>query len=488
MMPKPLMSMRKALTHPDVFGKILPGASWAAWRILLIAMMGEALTTEERKVFKSLTGRDHEPLVRVEEFWAIIGRRGGKTRAISVLAVYLAALVDWRPVLAPGERAGLAILSSTIWQAKKCFQYIDGIFAGVPALKKLLTGQTSDTINLNTRVDIECRPASFRTIRGGTFVAVIGDEIAFWRSDDLANPDTEILNAIRPGLATTGGMMAAITSPYAQRGEAYQTFKRYYAPDGDPGILVAKASSRTMNATLSQKVVDRAYERDAASASSEYDANFRTDVDSFVTQDAVAACVEPGCFERPPLPTVRYTAFVDPAGGSGQDAMTLAVSHREKEVAVLDALREVKPPFSPDAVVADFVSLLGRYHIASVTGDRWGGEFVREQFKKRGVRYVESERPKSDIYKELLPLLNCCKVELLDNQRLITQLCALERRTARGGRDSIDHPPGAHDDVANACAGALVFAVGGRQPMVITDGMLRAASMPGPYALRRRFG
>jgi hypothetical protein len=29
----------------------------------------------------------------------------------------------------------------------------------------------------------------------------------------------------------------------------------------------------------------------------------------------------------------------------------------------------------------------------------------------------------------------------------------LERRTARGGRDSIDHPPGAHDDLANAVAG-----------------------------------
>jgi hypothetical protein len=33
---------------------------------------------------------------------------------------------------------------------------------------------------------------------------------------------------------------------------------------------------------------------------------------------------------------------------------------------------------------------------------------------------------------------------------LAAQLCALERRTSRGGRDSIDHAPGAHDDLANA--------------------------------------
>ena len=36
------------------------------------------------------------------------------------------------------------------------------------------------------------------------------------------------------------------------------------------------------------------------------------------------------------------------------------------------------------------------------------------------------------------------------------QLCSLERRTARGGKDSIDHSPGMHDDIANAVAGALV--------------------------------
>jgi hypothetical protein len=47
---------------------------------------------------------------------------------------------------------------------------------------------------------------------------------------------------------------------------------------------------------------------------------------------------------------------------------------------------------------------------------------------------------------------------LLDHPRLINQICGLERRTARGGRDSIDHSPGNHDDVANAVAGAIVAA------------------------------
>jgi hypothetical protein len=58
-----------------------------------------------------------------------------------------------------------------------------------------------------------------------------------------------------------------------------------------------------------------------------------------------------------------------------------------------------------------------------------------------------------------LPELNSRNVALLDSPRLVAQLCGLERRTSRGGRDIIDHAPGSHDDIANAVAGALVMAI-----------------------------
>jgi hypothetical protein len=90
----------------------------------------------------------------------------------------------------------------------------------------------------------------------------------------------------------------------------------------------------------------------------------------------------------------------------------------------------------------------------------YGGEFVSERFMKLGVTYRLSERSKSDIYRELLLLLNSKRVELPDLPRLSAQLAGLERRTARGGRDSIDHAPGGHDDLANAASGALVCASG----------------------------
>jgi hypothetical protein len=103
---------------------------------------------------------------------------------------------------------------------------------------------------------------------------------------------------------------------------------------------------------------------------------------------------------------------------------------------------------------------LAAYGVAKVCGDRYAGEWPAEQFAKRNVTYEPSEKVKSDIYRDMLPLLNSRKVQLLDNRRVLSQLHGLERRTARGGRDSIDHSPGAHDDIANAVAGALVLAAG----------------------------
>jgi hypothetical protein len=110
--------------------------------------------------------------------------------------------------------------------------------------------------------------------------------------------------------------------------------------------------------------------------------------------------------------------------------------------------------------VSEFAQLLKRYRVSKVQGDRYAGEWPREAFKRYGISYEASAKPKSDLYRDLLPRLNSREVELLDNDRLLAQLVGLERRTARGGRDSIDHGPGSHDDVANAVAGCLVGVLG----------------------------
>jgi hypothetical protein len=161
-----------------------------------------------------------------------------------------------------------------------------------------------------------------------------------------------------------------------------------------------------MNPVVSQQVIDQAAERDPASAAAEWLAEFRSDIESFINREAVEACIAWDVRERAPMQSVRYHAFVDPSGGSA-DSMSLAIGHREEDIVVVDALREIEP----------------------------------------------AQKPKSDLYRDLLPAINSRKLDLLDDARLLTQLVSLERRTARGGRDSIDHPPNTHDDLANAIAG-----------------------------------
>ena len=106
-----------------------------------------------------------------------------------------------------------------------------------------------------------------------------------------------------------------------------------------------------------------------------------------------------------------------------------------------------------EQVCADFARTLKSYNISSISGDRFAGIWPVEQFRKFNIRYEQSAEPKSDLYQSLLPLINSRRIDLLDHPKLINQLIGLERRTSRGGRDSIDHMPGGHDDICNAVAG-----------------------------------
>jgi hypothetical protein len=160
--------------------------------------------------------------------------------------------------------------------------------------------------------------------------------------------------------------------------------------------------------------------------------------------------------------------------------MTLAIAHEEQGVvAVLDLVRELRPRFNPDDVVRDFAGVLATYGLAVVHGDAYAQEWVQAPFRQQGLRYEVSPRPAAALYAMLLPAVNARRVELLDHPRLLAQLAGLERRAGPSGRDTIVHPRGGHDDVANAVAGALVVAAPGRAPLIILDGSGGDLSEPG---------
>ena len=461
------LSVSAALDDRDLLAPHFAGESWSTWRAVLRAAEGLPLDDDQRARFRAVAERE-PPGKRVRELWAVVGRRGGKDSVASAIAT-VAALGDYRGLLRPGEKATVMCLACDRDQAKIVHRYIAGYFNTVPLLQPLAIHETNQGLQLNNGVEIIVATNSFRSVRGRTIVCVIFDEAAYWRDDEFANPDVETYNAVLPSLVTLpGSMLVGISTPYRRSGLLFDRWRRYYG-ENDDDVLVVKGPSTTFNPLVPQRLIDAEMERDPEVANAEWMAEWRSDLADFVARDAVDAAVVPDRFELPPVSGLVYSGFVDPSGAA-VDSMTLGIAHRDRDGrGLLDALREVRPPFSPEAVVAEFADLLRSYRVGQVTGDHWGGEWPREQFAKHGIRYVPSDKVKSAIYLEFLPLLNSGRVELLDHPRLISQLCSLERRTSRGGKDSIDHPKGAHDDVVNSAAGALVLAAAGPPGFYISD-------------------
>ena len=180
----------------------------------------------------------------------------------------------------------------------------------------MLFRSDAESVDLDNSVTIEITTASYRTIRGYTVLAALCDEIAFWRSEDSANPAEEILAALRPAMATIpGALLIGLSSPYKRSGPLYENHRRHYGHEASP-VLVIQADTRMMNPSVPQSVIDRAMELDPVAATAEYLAQFRSDVGSFLDSDLIERAIEVGRRERAPLGSAHYRAFCDPSGGA----------------------------------------------------------------------------------------------------------------------------------------------------------------------------
>jgi hypothetical protein len=197
---------------------------------------------------------------------------------------------------------------------------------------------------------------------------------------------------------------------------------------------------------------------DRAAASCEWMADFRDDIGGWLALETIEAAVQRGLTVRPPT-TIHYTyvAAADPSAGS-KDFFTAAIAHNENNVAVLDAVLEIKPPFNPTEAVSQVTALLRSYNLSEATGDRYAAQWVVSAFAANGIKYQHSERDRSAIYSDCLPLFSSGRALILDNPKLISQFASLERKTSSIGKDRIDHGPGGHDDLCNAAALAMVLA------------------------------
>jgi hypothetical protein len=467
-----------AITILDVFDSLpwfRSGADWTAWRAFLCAVYGLPMTEQEYAIFRACTGRKDPPRGKVAEAWVPVGRRGRKSAIAATIGVWEGAFHEHDSYTAPGEVARIPIISKDKDDAGAIRGFAAAILSG-PELSWLLAKKiTGEDIQLVNRCELKIRAATLTAGRSRSIPAALYDEMAFWPKDESATPDEDIIRGVSPGMANVPhALTVGLSSPYARRGVFYQKYKDHYAQESDR-ILVWNADTRTMHDTPAiREYVEQAWEDDPVAAKAEVGENghveFRSDVETYVREEVVAACTEKGVSERPPdlkHNPRRYWGFIDPSGGSS-DSFTLGISHNEDGRPTLDFLEEWRAPFDPSIATREAVEHLQRYGVKVVKGDHWGGEWLRDRVRSAvpewPVQYVVSEKTKSRIYLDVMPRLNAADVALLDIKRLRSQLTDLERREGAGGRDYVDHPPGGHDDLANAACGALLEAdIGARR-------------------------
>jgi hypothetical protein len=459
------MNIISAITDTQLFRPFLEDGrgklgSWTNWGQALRCLYGLPVKSKHADLVKQCTGRslDKLPAGGFNTGLFLTGRRSGKSRIAAVIGAYEAALSGKEKLLAKGEQGLVAVVAPTAKQGRIIKNYTGAILHGTSLLKNEVVKETREGFLLSNKIQIEILIGDWRSIRGYTVIAAIVDEVCFFglSEESRVKNDAELIRAIRPSLSTVGGRLIAISSPYAQKGWAYQTYKKHFG-NNESSTLVWNCGSRVMNPTLDQSIIDAALEEDLQSAKSEYLGEFRDDIVVWLPREAIESVVKKCRLELLPKSDTRYFAFVDVSGGRS-DAAALAIAHAAADNVIIDFVKNYAAPHSPFQIINQMAEILHRYGVKSVTGDNYSAEFVASAFKSKGFGYSKSPLPKSALYLELLPTICSARIELLDNELLVNQLASLERRTRSGGKDTVNHPPGGHDDLANAVAGVNYLA------------------------------
>ncbi len=450
------MDIIQAINDSSLFKSLFRNLeTWKAWICALRVIFGLPLSDEELALYQRCSGRQNPPTKSFKEIYLIVGRRGGKSFIVSIIAVFLSIFKDYSEYLSPGERGTIMVIAVDRKQAGIILRYVKAILY-LPLFKTYVEREVAEGVELTNRINIEVHTASYRTVRGYTIVTAIFEESAFWRIEG-ANPDHQIYSAVRPGMNTIpDAMLISISTPYSCQGLLYEAHKEYFGKEDDE-VLVWQAASTVMNPTLSEKEISKQREKDPSAARAEFDALFREDIEAFLPLEVIEKVIIPRRIELPYVEKFSYQGFFDAAAG-GADFFTLSVGHKEGERIIQDQLKARKG--DPYEIVKDFSDLLKKYHCNKLKGDKYAGSWVSTAFEKEGISYESSELNKSELYLESLPYISAGMVELIDNRDLIRELRLLERRRGSSGKDTVDHPKSIgggipHDDLANVSCGMI---------------------------------
>jgi hypothetical protein len=371
---KQAVTIVEAMTDPALLGAALGDLStWQTWMACLRAGYGIPLDADAAAAFAAVSGGRAPPARKVRRFVAAASRRAAKSRIAAAKLVYEACLVDHSGHLAPGETGVCAAISPTRAQARVIKDYCRGFIEQSPVMRPMIEEVTQEEIRLRNGIVITTLSSDYRTLRGRTLLECALDEAAFLRDESSAASDIETARALEPALATTGGMLTILSSPYRKVGLLYQLHRDYFGKDDDDTLVVAGPSA-LFNPTLNKELIAKAHELDSEAARSEWDGEFRSDISGYLDDLSIDDAVDHARpLELPPRDNLPYWCFVDMSGGRA-DLSTCCISHLEGERVIIDAIRG--RPGDPALATEEYAALAKQYRCTRITGDNYAADLV----------------------------------------------------------------------------------------------------------------
>jgi hypothetical protein len=434
------------IEHP----KLLNDRDLSEWqKTILKSLYCLPLSEREYEIFREGTGRESYFEKEQSELSLIAGRRSGKTTKVAAPVAIFEAFRDHG--IPPGENAYVLLIAPQLAQARIAFRSICNYILSSPILSQFVGKVTKDEIHLANNVTIACHPCSQVSVRGYTLIAVVCDELAFFRQEDsYANPEQEIIDALRPGMATAKySKLIKISTPFRKSGILWNDAQRRSELD----FPVWQVPTSVMNPAVSSTVLEREKRRDPRKYQREYEAQFTETVCSWISPEVLERVIVRGRRDLGKMSDNYYVAAIDP--GFRQSDFAIAVAHKFVNTIVIDRVSwwrgNKTAPLAFGRVCQEIKTILDEYEINLVKTDQFYSEAIREKLQELGifcniVHFGSDTRGK--IFTNLRHLIEQGNIELPDDSELLSQLRSLEEiKTERG---SIDIRPtsGMKDDLA----------------------------------------
>lgn len=411
----------------------------------------------------------------------LLGRRAGKSYIMCFILLYEILFGGHFQDAEKGVPIVVVYVAQDLYTAKQNMRYIRVLAQKNPRLAKEIVGDHADKVEFKNGIVIIPEPPTIKTGRGVAIPVLVMDEIAFWyNTTDSANPDYEVLNALKfAQLQFSHPKLLMISTPYTEEGLLWQYWRAgtngENLPKDDPkkgqykNALVVNSSTAGMQNPVikTRETLEQLQASDPQVFIRESMARFVASESNFIQGSLIDECTDRGVKRRFKVDIEKnarfepsYVAVMDPAFRN--DDFAFSIGHMDGRGYVIQDFLHVWTPekkgagnLQPDVVMAQVGQFLKEWQIPVVYSDQYQLDSLQQLARQHGFSIVETQfnaRSKAKIYGSLEKMLHSKRIRFLDVPEIRQQLSQLNKKNTALGSVQIAAPPGKKDDIATVCA------------------------------------